>query len=108
MTTAKEIFETKIADRLAGKPDIAKQVNNTYQFDLTGEDSGTWHIDLTKESGHVGEGAIENPGVIITMAGSDFVDLVEGRLNGQMAFMQGKLKVKGDMSLALKLQQVLG
>jgi putative sterol carrier protein len=108
MSTPKEIFETKISERLAGKPEIAKQVNNTYQFDLSGDDGGKWYIDLTKESDHVGEGEIAEPGVVVAMTASDFVDLVEGRLNGQMAFMQGKLKIKGDMSLALKLQQVLG
>jgi len=108
MATPKEIFETKIPQRLQSKPEVAEQINNSYQFDLTGDGGGQWSIDLTKSGDHVSEGTIENPGVVITMAASDFVDLVEGRLNGQMAFMQGKLKIKGDMSLALKLQQVLG
>lgn len=108
MATPKEIFETKIPERLAAKPEVAEQVNNSYQFDLTGDDGGKWVIDLTKSSDYVSEGTIDNPGVVVTMSASDFVDLVEGRLNGQMAFMQGKLKIKGDMSLALKLQQVLG
>ena len=40
------------------------------------------------------------------MQASDYVDLIHGRLNAQMAFMGGKLKIKGDMSLALKMQQV--
>jgi putative sterol carrier protein len=42
------------------------------------------------------------------MTAKDFLDLVKKKLNGQMAFMQGKLKLKGDMSLALKLQQLIG
>ena len=42
------------------------------------------------------------------MTDSDFIDMVEGKLNGQMAFMTGKLKIKGDMSLAMKLGNVLG
>jgi len=41
------------------------------------------------------------------MAASDFLDLVDGKLDGTMAFMSGKLKVKGDMGLAMKLQNVL-
>ena len=40
------------------------------------------------------------------MAASDYVDMVNGKLNPQMAFMGGKLKIKGDMSLALKMQQL--
>jgi putative sterol carrier protein len=37
----------------------------------------------------------------------DFVDMVEGRLNGMNAFMSGKLKVEGDMSIAMKLQSII-
>ena len=105
--TPKAIFEDKIAPRLAGKPEIAAQVNASYQFDITGTDGGTWHIDLTKPAAVVGSGPIENPGCIVAMADKDFVDLVSGKLNGQMAFMTGKLKIKGNMGLAMKLQKVL-
>jgi putative sterol carrier protein len=42
------------------------------------------------------------------MAASDFLDMVSGKLNGQMAFMTGKLKVEGDMMLAMQLGNVLG
>ncbi len=39
----------------------------------------------------------------ITMAEQDFVDLLTGKLNGQQAFTQGKLKIAGNMALAMKL-----
>lgn len=106
--TPKEIFQDRIATRLKENPDVAEKIKSSYQFELTGDNGGSWAIDLTKDADYVVEGAIDNPSVTITMTASDFVDLVEGRLNGQLAFMQGKLKLKGDMSLALKLQQVLG
>ena len=106
--TAKEIFEDKIATRLSENPEVAEKIKASYQFDLTGDDGGKWAVDLTEGAGTVVTGELDEPSVTITMACSDFVDLVEGRLNGQMAFMQGKLKLKGDMSLALKLQQILG
>jgi putative sterol carrier protein len=38
---------------------------------------------------------------------ADFLAIVNGKLNPQMAFMSGKLKVQGDMGLAMKLQQLL-
>jgi len=106
--TPQQIFEEKIATRLKTNPDVAQKINSSYQFELTGDGGGSWAVDLTKPSDFVVPGTIENPKVTITMAAKDFVDLVEGRLNGQMAFMQGKLKLKGDMSLALKLQQLIG
>jgi putative sterol carrier protein len=106
--TCQDIFQKHIPERLAKKPEVAKQINNAYQFDLTGDGGGKWVVDLRKPSDHVSEGSIENPGVTVTMAATDFMAMVSGKLNGQMAFMQGKLKIKGDMSLALKLQQILG
>lgn len=108
MSTVKEIFETKIGGRLASKPEIAQGINSVYQFDLTGDDASNWVLDLTKSSDHVSAGTHDNPAVTVTMTSADFVSMVEGQLAPQMAFMTGKLKIKGDMSLALKLQQILG
>jgi putative sterol carrier protein len=39
---------------------------------------------------------------------SDFKDIAEGKQNAQMAFMMGKLKVEGDMGIALQLGKILG
>ena len=107
MTTLNEIFTQKIAGKLQANPDLASSVNASYVFDLTGEDGGQWTLDLTKPGGEVKQGAIEDANLTVTMSASDFVKLVEGSLNPQMAFMSGKLKIKGDMPLALKLQQIL-
>jgi len=107
--TAKDIFEKKIPERLKKNPDVAQKINSTYQFDLTGDGGGEWYVDLTKpDGGEVAAGKLADPKVVVTMTSKDFVDLASGKLNGQMAFMTGKLKIKGDMSLALKLQQILG
>ena len=42
----------------------------------------------------------------VSMAACDFVDMTEGRLDGMSAFMSGKLRVGGDMGLAMKLQNL--
>jgi len=42
----------------------------------------------------------------MTMAAQDYVDMISGKLNGQMAFMSGKLKIAGDMGLAMKMQSL--
>ena len=52
-------------------------------------------------------GEAPSPNCTVTMAENDFLDLISGKLNGQMAFMTGKLKVAGDMGLALKLNSFL-
>ena len=77
-----------------------------YQFDITGDDGGAWNIVIANGDAVVNSGTAENPSVTITMEASNFINLLQGKLNGQMAFMTGKLKIKGDMGLAMKLQSV--
>lgn len=83
-----------------------KGMDCTYQFDITGDDGGQWYIVISDGDAAVNAGAAENPSITITMEASNFVNLLQGKLNGQMAFMTGKLKIKGDMGLAMKLQSV--
>jgi len=106
VTTPADVF-TEINNRLQANPAKAANMNATYQFDLSGDDGGTYHIVLKDGQGEAGAGAPENPNITITMAAGDFVDLSTGKLDGTMAFMSGKIKIKGDMGLAMKLQSVL-
>ncbi len=43
----------------------------------------------------------------IQISKADFLDMAEGKLDGMMAFMQGKLRVQGDMMLAQRLGPLL-
>ena len=103
MATAAEVF-TEIDTRLKGDPSKIGSLNAAYAFDLAGE---AYHIVLKDGQGDAGTGAPEDPNITITMNPDDFVDLATGKLDGTMAFMSGKLKIKGDMGLAMKLQGLL-
>jgi putative sterol carrier protein len=103
---AKEVFETFLPERLKAKPDVVTKINSSYKFIINGEGGGTWVVDLTKAGGAISAGDGDAK-CSITMAAPDFVDLMNGKLNPQMAFMSGKLKVAGDMGLALKLGSLL-
>jgi putative sterol carrier protein len=85
-------------------PDAAKGMDAVIQFKLTGEDAGEYHAIIKDGKLEVKEGVHPSPKMTMTMAGKDYVDLSLGKLNGQMAFMQGKLKIAGDMGLAMKMQ----
>ena len=104
--TVDDIFTIHIPQRLADRPALAKQINAKFQFHLGGGKSPHWALDLTKSTTQCSETEMTDPDVTITMSSTDFLDLVSGRLNGQVAFMQGKLKVKGELALLLKLQQL--
>lgn len=89
----------------------AKKLNTTFLFEIGGEDGGTWFADLTKSEGPW-VSAVSDKGTAanctVTIANSDdWVKLAAGKINPTMAFMQGKVKIKGDMALALKLGTLL-
>ena len=63
-----------------------------------------YHFTVANEAIDVQLGKHASPSITITMKESDYLDMINGKLNGQMAFMMGKLKIVGDMGLALKLQ----
>lgn len=108
MTTPKSFFEEKLPSNLAKDPSGTASIDAIYQFNVDGDDGGTWVVDLTKDADWVSSGASDDAQCTINIAGSDLVDIVEGRLNGMQAFMMGKLKIEGDMGLAMKLGNILG
>ncbi|XP_048383174.1 hydroxysteroid dehydrogenase-like protein 2 isoform X2 [Stegostoma tigrinum] len=73
-----------------------------------GEHPGTWYIDLKNGSGSIGHGSFPGKAdVLMSMSSEDFVKMFAGKMKPTMAFMSGKLKVKGDMSLAIKLESLM-
>jgi putative sterol carrier protein len=98
-----------IKEAFAGMPanfksDKAAGMKAVYQWDITGEGGGKWYAEIADGKCAVSEGAHASPNITITVASKDWLDILNGKLDGQMAFMSGKLKVKGDMSLAMKLK----
>lgn len=86
--------------------DLVKKINGVFQLDILDKKGGklvrTWTIDLKNENGSCKEGPDEKYSALFSVADSDFHDMCHGKLNPQMAFVQGKMKIKGSMSLATK------
>ena len=106
MPTPTDIF-TEINTRIQADPAKAAGNNAAYQFDLSGDEGGQYHIVFKDGKGDAGPGAVDDPNITISMAAADMVDMVTGKLDPTMAFMSGKIKIKGDMGLAMKLQSIL-
>ena len=106
MPTVNEIFAI-MKGKVDANPAKVGNLKAKYQFELTGEGGGTYHAAFEGGSYDIGEGPVENAGCVVTMAAPDFIAMVEGKLNPTAAFMSGKLKIKGDMGLAMKLQSIL-
>jgi putative sterol carrier protein len=101
-----DFFQKKGEQLAASGTDLAS-INSTYQFSISGDGGGDWVIELNADKQEVRTGVDESAQCVISMTSEDFMGMIGGTLNPQMAFMTGKLRVKGDMGLALKLQSVL-
>lgn len=108
MSNVAEIFQ-KLDTNIAANPEKATSVDALFQFDLTGDGGGSWAVDLRSgtTSGFVTQGSAENPRVTISMSTDDWSGIISGAVNPMQAFMMGKIKVSGDMGLAMKLQNIL-
>jgi len=106
MSTPTQVFE-EMKQRLTKEK--AQKINASYLFDIGGDEGGKWSVDLTKPTDWVTKGSADTQAQCTITVGKaeDWVALATGKMNPTMAFMQGKIKVKGDMSLALKLQSLL-
>ncbi len=102
-TSCKQAFEM-MPSRF--NKDAAKGLNAIYQFDLSGDGGGKWHVLIKDQACEVKEGAAASPSITISMTAQDYLDMLSGKLNGQMAFMSGKLRIAGDMGLALRMQSL--
>lgn len=103
MSTPKDIFETRIAGKTANA-DLQKKINAVFRFDLSGPQGGTWIVDFKPGTAGVRQ-ADEPAQCAVSMTDTDFLSMLAGELDPTSAFMSGKIKVKGDMMLAMKLGQ---
>lgn len=95
----------EVAGAMAARINGGGPIGGTIKFDLGGD--GSLFIDGTGADNTVTTNKADAANCTITMAASDFDDLIHGRLNPTAAFMQGKMKVDGDMGLAMKLGQLV-
>src|SRR5690625_3109968 len=132
MAEVSSVFK-EIEEALQSDGSLAKGVEAVYQFQLDGDESNVYQLNLQGENSVTSEGAKDDADCTLKMSSDDFectisvifstfrryadctlkmssddfVKMTEGELNGTQAFMSGKLKIKGNMGLALKLQDIL-
>jgi len=101
------VFE-QIAAGLQADPAAAKQVNATFQFNLTNTQGKEqqWTVDLRASPPAVSLGKAKKADCTLILKDKDYMDLVGGTLNAQKAFMSGKLKISGNMQYAMKMESV--
>ncbi|HSH01380.1 MAG TPA: SCP2 sterol-binding domain-containing protein [Anaerolineae bacterium] len=101
--TIEEIFG-RMKDNF--KAEKASGVNMTIQFDLSGDESGTWNVAVADGDCSVNKGPADDPTATINMTSEDYKAMTTGKLNPMTAFMSGKIKVSGDLASVMKFQEI--
>ena len=98
--STREFFET-----LESRVDPSKTagMTNSYLFDIDG--AGQWKVDVDDGKVKVTEGAGEAD-TTLSASEETFQKIANGEQNATAAYMTGKLKIKGDMGAAMKLQKL--
>ena len=101
--TSAKIFE-KMPDVF--RPEQADGVDAIYEFDISGDGGGRWHVVVQNKTCKVNQECAGSPTVVFRMSSADHVGIVDGTVSPQTAFMMGRIKVEGDLMAALGFYQL--
>jgi putative sterol carrier protein len=87
-------------------PEKAQGVDSVIQFKFTGEEAGDCNATIKDGKVDVERGTHPSPKMTLTADSQDYVRIFTGELDGMQAFMQGKIKLAGDLNVAMKLMQM--
>ncbi len=98
--TVAETFQAMIT---SFDPARATGVNKTLQWNIGESSAGQWAIHVRNQTCELIPGGVEKPDIVFHANESDWLAISEGRLDETIAFMMGKVKIAGDMALAMKV-----
>lgn len=101
--TIKELMSKMPAAFIPAK---AAGLEVTIQFKFTGAESGEWYAVVKDGNVAIAQGTDASPKMTVNADSADFIKIFTGEIDGMQAFMQGRLKLAGDMNLAMKLTQM--
>src|SRR6266508_1255076 len=87
----------------AFQPEKAAGISAKIQFHITGNQGGDWVATIQNQKLSVEPGTTPNPNLTLGADTKDIFNVIGGKLNPMQAYMQGKVHIKGDMGLAMKL-----
>jgi 3-hydroxybutyryl-CoA dehydratase len=103
LTSVKEVFDKMPA---VFNANAAQGLDAIFQYEITGENGGSWNVVVKDGACQVNEGVHASPSVTLTMSGDTWLGIVNKQTNGMQAFMTGKLKASGNIMLAQRIEQL--
>lgn len=101
VNTVQEYFDT-LGERFVES--AAAGVDAVFQFDISGDGGGIWHIVVADGGMTVNTGAHASPSSTVTAKAADYVKIANGDMNGLRAVMTRKMKIAGNLVMARKMQ----
>lgn len=102
-----QIFEAINTGLSVDPSKVPNDLQAVYQFNITGDDPGTYKLIIAENSGKVVPDAPEQANCTLEMDAEVFKGMMAGTVNSTAAFMNGQLKIDGDLGLALQIQAIL-
>ena len=90
----------------AFQPERSAGLEAVVQFHLTGDQGGDWVATIRDQKLTLEPGTAPSPRLTLGANTQDILNMFNGKLNPMQAYMQGKVQVRGDMSLAMRLAEV--
>jgi putative sterol carrier protein len=105
MTDFSQLSIQEVVERIPEfiKPEAIQGLDMVVQLRLDGDGGGNWHLVIKDGKVNLLDGLAEKPRVTVTSKADVFKDLLSGKTNITQAFMLGKIKITGDMAVAMKL-----
>lgn len=101
-----ELF-AEIQEKLDAHPDKLEGFEAKFQFKISGVGGGDYYAVVADGKGKVDKGVVDCPDLTVLVSAKDFVDLFNGKIDPMRAYISGRLRMQGDMSLALKINSIL-
>lgn len=106
-TMTMDAIWNEIDVKLNEEPEPIKDLTTSYSFNLSGEDGGMFGLNIADGKAKIIMGDPGEVDCALSMSVKDFKKLLGGNLNSTASYMMGKLKVKGNLGHALKLEALL-
>jgi putative sterol carrier protein len=103
LKTVREIFEAMPA---SFQPGAAAGLVAVIQFDIRGPDGGAWYAEIRDGSLALREGMHPAPSATVRSTDADYLAVANGTLGEMKAFLTGKIRVSGNLAVAMKLNRL--